>query len=250
VVAADLPWSAGRPDRIRIAILSPSGAVSVLAPDRTRPLPLVIADVAAPDAHVLLDIPIRGCAGAGAFRPIDRRLAAAGVPVLPWTAAGRRGAGLARAIRRRLPDATIDEVYPYAVLRVLWALSRTRSLAALRRGAIDGRVEPGWGRWPPRYKRAPTRRGRLQALGQVRRLLEDPALGLAFEPKLPVAGPLAGLGDCYDAALAIVPGLLGLDHPAVYRAGEPRRGAVLLLADAWLRERLTGRCYTPGALEA
>jgi hypothetical protein len=241
VVAADLPWSAGRPGRIRIAILLPSGAVSVLASDGTRPLPLLIADLAAPNAHVLLDIPIRGCARGTAFRPVDRRLAAAGIPVLPWTAAAGRGAGLARAIRRRLPDATVDEVYPYAVLRVLWALSRTGSLAALRRGAIDGRVEPGWRRWPPRYKRAPTRRARLHALGQVRRILEDPALGLTFEPRLPEAGSLTGLGDCYDAALAIVPGLLGLSHPAVYRAGAPRRGAVVLLADRWLRGRLAGR---------
>jgi len=126
---------------------------------------------------------------------------------------------------------------------VLWALVRTRSLAALRAGAIDGRVEPGWRRWPPPYKRAPTRTTRLRALARVRRILEDPALGFAFEPPLPrlrEAGSLARLGDCYDATLALVPGLLGLGHPAVYRAGEPRRGAVLLLADAWLRRRLAG----------
>ena len=243
VLAADLPWSAAHPDRTRIAVLSPSGVVSVLAVGSPRALPAVIGDLAAPDAHILLDIPIRGCTGRDSFRPVDRRLASAGIPVLPWTGAGPRGARLARAIRRRLPDAIVDEVYPYAILRVLWALVRTRSLAALRAGAIDGRVEPGWRRWPPPYKRAPTRTTRLRALARVRRILEDPALGLAFEPPLPrlrEAGSLARLGDCYDATLALVPGLLGLGHPAVYRAGEPRRGAVLLLADAWLRRRLAG----------
>ena len=243
VLAADLPWSATHPDRTRVAVLSPSGVVSVLVVGSPRALPALLADLATPDAHILLDIPIRGCTGRDSFRPVDRRLASVGIPVLPWTGAGPRGAGLARAIRRRLPHAIVDEVYPYAILRVLWALVRTRSLAALRAGAIDGHVEPGWRGWPPRYKRAPTRRSRLRALARVRRVLEDPALGLAFEPPLPgprEAGSLARLGDCYDAALALVPGLLGLDHPAVYRAGEPRRGAVLLLADAWLRGRLAG----------
>lgn len=243
VVAADLPWSAAHPDRTRIAVLSPSGVVSVLAVDSTRALPAVIADLAAPDVHVLLDIPIRGCTGTDAFRPVDRRLARAGIPVLPWTKAGGRGAWLTAAIRRRLPQALVDEVYPYAILRVLWALRRTRSLAALRGGAIDGRLQPGWSRWPPPYKRAPTLRARLRALALVRRLLEDPALGLAFEPPLPrprEAGSLGRLGDCYDAALAIVPGVLGLGHPAVFRAGESARGAVLLLADGWLRNRLEG----------
>lgn len=243
VVAADLPWLAAHPDRTRIAVLSPSRVVSVLSVDSTRALPSVIADLATPDAHVLLDIPIRGCTGPDAFRPVDRRLASAGIPVLPWTTAGGRGACLMAAIRRRLPQALVDEVYPYAILRVLWALRLTRSLAALPRGAIDGRLEPSWSRWPPRYKRAPSVHVRLRALALVRRLLEDPALGLAFEPPLPrprEVGSLARLGDCYDAALAIVPGVLGLGHPAVYRAGQSARGAVLLLADAWLRKRLEG----------
>ena len=240
VVAVDLPWSAAHPDRTAVAVLTPSGAVSVFSAERGDALPSLIADLAMPDAHVLLDIPIGGCTGPGAFRPVDRRLARAGIPLLPWTKAGDRGARLAREIQARLPRATVDEVYPYAVLRVLWALHRTQSLGLLREGRIEGRLERGWSRWPPRYKRARTRRARSAALSQVRRVLTDAGLGLSFDPPLPrpAVGSLSRLTDCYDAALAIVPGVLGLGHPAVHRESDEEGGALILLADSWLKRRL------------
>ena len=240
VVAVDLPWSAAHPDRTAVAVLTPSGAVSVSSADARRALPSVIADLAEPDAHILLDIPIGGCSGSGAFRPVDRRLAGAGIPLLPWTQAADRGVRLAREIRARLPQATVDEVYPYAVFRVLWALHRTQSLGLLRPGRIEGRLERGWSRWPPRYKRARTRGERLAALSKVRRILTGAELALSFDPPLPrpAAGSRSRLTDCYDAALAIIPGVLGLGHPAVYRESDEEGGAVILLADSWLRGRL------------
>ena len=244
VVAVDLPWSAGHPDRTAVAVLTPAAQVSVVPVDPSEPIPSVIARLAAPDADVLLDIPIAGCTGEPGFRPVDRRLARAGIPILPWTAAGTRGAELARAISERLPDARVHEVYPYAVLRVLWALKATGRLGALRPGEVDGSVEPGWAAWPPRYKRGRTRAERLRALAEVWAALTDRSLGLEFDPPLPAPDPrasLARLADRYDAVLALVPGLLGFAHPAVHCERDEGGGAILLLADAWLRKRLGRR---------
>lgn len=254
VLCLDLGWAPSTRSRTAAALLTPAGRIRVARVQSRDDRELVdrLAGLLDPGALLLLDLPVDGCTrlrpGGPAFRPVDRRLARAGIPVLPPVKAGVRGRALKRAIRARVPEATVQETYPFAVLRVLWALYLSGQLGAVRRRGTGPLLdEQVWRRWPPRYKRAPTASARFRALRQIFRLLTHSDLGLAFDPPLPQPSPrqsatdIARLSDCYDACLGLIPGLLGPGHPLVTTVSGPRGGSLLLLADSWLRARLQTR---------
>ena len=251
LLCLDLGWAPSTRSRTAAARLTASGRIRVerLPSADDRELVERLAELLHPHALVLLDLPIDGCSrlrpAGPTVRPVDRRLARAGIPVLPSVKAGGRGQRLKRAIRKRVPDAAVQETYPFAVLRVLWALHLSGQLGAVKRRQIGTVLnEKIWRQWPPRYKRARTLGERRRALRKILGLLTHPDLGLAFDPPLPLpsarlsASEIARLSDCYDACLGLIPGLLGPDHPLVMTAADPGGGAILLLADAWLRARL------------
>ena len=251
LLCLDLGWAPSTRSRTAAALLTPAGRIRVarLASRDDSELAKRLAGLLQPRALVLLDIPIEGCAelrpGGPALRPIDRRLARAGIPVLPSLNAGVRGRELSGAIRALAPDVTVQETYPFAVLRVLWALHVSGKLGAVKRRQAGELLSSAvWRRWPPRYKRAPTRGERIRALKEIFVLLTHPDLGLAFDPALPApllglsSSAIARLSDCYDACLGLIPGLLGPDHPLVATVADAGGGSLLLLADAWLRARL------------
>lgn len=251
LLCLDLGWAPSTRSRTAAALLTRSGRIRVapLSSHDDAELASRLARLLHPHGLILLDIPIEGCTklrpGGPAVRPVDRRLARAGIPVLPSVKAGMRGHQLKRAIRARARDVTIQETYPFAVLRVLWALHVSGQLGAVKRRQpgelLNGKV---WRQWPPRYKRAPALGERIQALKKIQGLLTHPDLGLVFDPPLPSpseglsSSELARLSDCYDACLGLIPGLLGTDHPLVATVADPGGGSLLLLADSWLRARL------------
>jgi len=190
LLCLDLGWAPSTRSRTAAALLTDSGRI------RVAPLPSHddteladrLADLVRPHGVILLDLPIEGLRPGGpAVRPVDRRLARAGIPVLPSAKAGVRGQQLKRVIQARAPGVTVQETYPFAVLRVLWALYISGQLGAVKRR------EPGpllnekiWRQWPPRYKRARTLGERRRALRKILELLTHPDLGLAFDPPLPL----------------------------------------------------------------
>src|SRR5881396_1937470 len=176
IISVDLPWSEGKEKRTVAATFD--GETPYLATDLpSSPDELVeqIACIAAPSALVLLDIPIEGCehlSSTNAFRALDRGLLRVGVPILPSVKAGGRGANLKRLLWARRNDLRVEESYPYAVLRVLWALQRQEKVAALLDGRSQGtNLEGEWGAWPPKYKRARIIEARRKAMGEVADLL-------------------------------------------------------------------------------
>ena len=251
LLCLDLGWAPSTRSCTAAALLTRSGRIRVarLSSHDDAELVACLADLLEPRGLILLDIPIEGCTelrpGGPAIRAVDRRLARAGIPVLPSVKAGLRGHQLKWAIQARAPDVTIQETYPFAVLRVLWALHVQGRLGAVKtreQGPLLS--EKIWRRWPPRYKRAPARSERLDALKEIFGLLIHPDLGLAFDPPLPSpsaglsSSAIAQLSDCYDACLGLMPGLLGPHHPLVATVADPGGGSLLLLADSWLRARL------------
>lgn len=248
VLSVDLGWNADTHDRTAVAYRALSG-ISVLSVPPERGLPEAIAELAAPSALVLLDIPIEGCAGLDSkapYRQVDRALHRLNIPLLPSYKAGGRGVVLRDALRRKRPDLRVEESYPYAVLRVLWALRRTGRGLDLGRDSYERvSLEGAWGEWPPRYKREPNLEARRAAAVQVAGLLEaqfpraDSIRGLAEEAAAAGAGALTDLSDRIDAALGLVAAVAAAaKSPWSWRAAvSDDRGAILTIADRWLRER-------------
>jgi predicted nuclease with RNAse H fold len=256
VVSVDLGWKESTRHRTAVAVLSGEGTIRVARLSLSGGAePFVdqfarhLVGLVAPGGLLLLDIPVDGCEGLSRERPhrgFDRRLIRAGIPLLPPYKAAGYGSRLGQAVRSLNPAVTVQETYPYAILRVLWALRRAERLGALRALEPLTLEEAQWREWPPRYKRARRRDERRKALREIHGLLTHPDLALHFEPPLPApdADPLDGVADCYDACLGLIPGFLGSDHPWVFRAGDAGGGSMLILADRALRARLAG-CYNP-----
>jgi len=249
VVSVDLGWSERTRGRNAAALLTPAGRIRFeqSLPNENLVLAAWVRRRVAPRGTVLLDIPIHGgkhlAVTGRAFREIDSALQRVRISLYPSARAIDRGGRL----RRLLRGYGVCEIYPYAILRVLWALREAGRLARAVRGSDEPCLDDAaWRIAPPAYKRG-TPAEKLRGLAAVHRLLTCRDLGLSFQPELPRptrGASLAALADLYDACLGLVPAWLaarhGGSHPLVGIASDRSGGALLLLADAWLRARLGG----------
>ena len=248
VLSVDIGWDATTEGRTAIAYRTFSG-ISVMPVPANRDLAAQIGNLASGKALVLLDIPIEGCAELDArspFRQVDRALHRCGIPVLPSYKAAGRGALLRDELLARRPDLRVEESYPYAVLRVLWALKNARCGLDLGRDSYQRvSLSEVWWDWPPRHKGEPSLDARRSAAAEVAKLLCAHFPKAEAVRKLAAAVPaaeskgLATLSDQFDALLGLVAGLAAAAaSPWSWRAavGE-ERGAVLTISDQWLREQ-------------
>jgi hypothetical protein len=159
VVAVDLPWGESGADRFAWAVVdAEKGLVVDLQWGMTEVQFLGYLDSLEQGCVglVALDIPINGhewmTREGQHFRPLDRALQSAGVPLYPSLRQGDRGARLASEVRRALrdPACPVYEVYPYANLCVLRAQAGEK-----------GTPRAPWG-VPLRYKNGP-KEGRRRA---------------------------------------------------------------------------------------
>jgi predicted nuclease with RNAse H fold len=245
VLSVDLPWSSRTTGRTAIAWWD--GAAAHVLLEREERLVQRVQALAAPGALVLLDIPLDGCEHLGPadpFRQIDRSLQRAGIPILPSLKASGRGPTQRDALHAARRDLRIEESYPYAVLRVLWAMKQSGGPAALDGDSYAAsRIEGDWRNWPPRYKRAGSVGARQDAMSQVADLLvwHDRRFASAVKAPPPdsAGSALARLSDEYDALLGLVAGVAAYEQsPWSWSAQcEGGAGRILSIADAWLRGR-------------
>ena len=239
VIAIDLPWSARK---WRTAIASRSSdkiVVDAVADDDE--LVARVATLAENRALVLVDVPLDGCADLSATMPtreIDRRFAKAGIAILPSVKSGLRGPELRARLHARRPDLRVREIYPYAVLRALWAV-RAGGHAFAFDAVAD--LAPYWRSLPPRYKRE-------RDLVKRRRAVRDVAdvLGAirGFAPRALRGASHAQLDllcDELDAMLGLVAGIAAADRSPWSWLATVRgcAGSVLTIADGSLRGRFT-----------
>lgn len=239
VLAIDLPWSQRRG---RTAIASRVGrSIAVVAVAGDDELVAYVTELAAKNALVLLDVPLHGCDDLSRDRPtreVDRRLAALGIPVLPSYSSGERGPELEARLIGERPDLRCFEVYPYAVLRTLWAVHR-----ASKRFRYDRIVDltATWRAWPPRYKRERDLRTRQRCVRDVAAVLASvPGLRRAVRTVARAThAQLDALCDEYDALLGLVAGIAHADRsPWSFLARVAHEdGSVMLLADSSSRAR-------------
>jgi predicted nuclease with RNAse H fold len=255
VLAADLNWGE-RGRRVAVALCHADGRVQMAAGDRSDATIHAMLGQLSPTAAalVLLDVPIEGMEAldGARSRPVDRALASAGIAVLPSALAGQRGPRLRDAIlhaeRSRLTRIDVREMYPYAIYRVLAYLDARGALGPLGEGESHALLDADFMRFrPPRYKRRERDRDlRWRGIRYLHDLLTHPALDMRWEG-LPAPEHTRGLAedhlvDLYEAALGGVLGMLLLRGSGyVAFAGDIARGEMVLLADVWLRKRLTMR---------
>lgn len=244
VISVDLGWSPGNVGRTAVAWCRQQAAPQWTSAEETRDL-LDFLRRFEEEALVLLDIPIKGTEDLGRerpFREMDRDLLSFGIPLLPSVKAGDYGLHLAEEISRELPNLTVVESYPYAVLRFLWAI---RNNPACLTGKLQAVVECGdfTREWPPKYKRARRKADRIVFMNQVQQLLGHfLELGEA-EDLVPSQGmkrsELNLLCDIYDALLGLIVGqAMAEGSPWFFPAAEQHSQAMIpLLLDLNLRER-------------
>ncbi len=204
-------------------------------------------EILLPGAVVGLDIPIEGCAvNDEAFRPVERALIKVGIPLLPSAQAGSFGSEIAARIKEAVPDCRVVEVYPYAILRVLWSLLQAgeeRPLQHLLRDEVVHLLDSRhWKSRPPRYKRARGRERLAHALRRASGVLESSPYGRALDDLyddpfvLLRRTDLDRVTDAFDALLGLVAvDLLCRTSPYAKVFSVPgHAGEVVGLADAWL----------------
>jgi predicted nuclease with RNAse H fold len=237
VLAIDLPWSLRR-GRTAIASRSPDGIAVERVVDDDALVERVTA-LAGKRALVVVDVTLDGCEQLSAAKPcrdVDRRFAQIGIAILPSVKSGLRGPELRARLHARRPDLRVREVYPYAVLRTLWALHAGGRAFAFGR-LVD--VSPHWRVLPPRYKRERELVKRRRAVREVAAVL---AAIPGFAPRA-IRGAthrqLDGLCDELDALLALVAGIAAVDRsPWSWLATISHSpGAILTIADVALRSR-------------
>lgn len=242
VISVDLPWSNKR-GRTAVASRSPAG-ISVAAIADDDQLVEHIAERAAERALVLLDVPVDGCEALTAACPrrhVDDCLARVGIPILSSVASGPRGPRLRQELLAARPDLRIFEIYPYAVLRVLWALRMSGASFAFEHNATEVELVERWWKYPPRYKREPRLPERRQAMRDVASVLAAiPGFAGAVRAVGGASGPeMQRLADEYDALLGLVAGIAAADASPWSWLAETSAGAgaILTIADGALRRR-------------
>lgn len=245
VISVDLPWESYNDGRTAIAMNS-SESIRII-PDIYGDIELLeqVSSFAAQGALVLLDIPITGCRGLSSkypFRPFERKLLKIGVPVLPSFKARGRGNTLRTSLLKKRPDLVVEESYPYATLRVLWAL-HLKHLKLFGAAFQDICLSDVWWNWPPRYKRDPLLESRRHAMEKVRTLLVK-TLGsnipqLYSVPDFSGFSALARIADQYDALLGLIAGIaMRCNSPWAWKAiCLESGGSIVGIADEWLRTR-------------
>lgn len=244
VIAIDLPWGRNTTARTAIASRSPSG-VSITAVRDDIVLVRHVEQRAAENALVLLDVPLDGCALLNKSNPqraVDDRFQRVGIPILPSVKSGMRGPTLAKRLLDARPDLRMREIYPYAVLRVIWALHEQERSFEFEDDARSVDLSSTWWTWPPKYKRAKTRAAKLSAMNEIAAVLSAvPAVGSAISAPSASAtvSDLFSLADAYDALLGLVAGIAAVGRSSWSWLAEcdPGAGSIVTIADASLRRR-------------
>jgi predicted nuclease with RNAse H fold len=233
-----IAWSDAKSGRVKVDLLGPDDWIEDW-----------VKDLLLPGGVVGLDIPVEGCEtlGKGAsFRLVDRAMIKAGIPLLPAVRAGSFGREVATRVREMVPDCRVVEVYPYAVLRVLWSLYQAgeeRPIKAMKGSEwVTLLHERAWSQRPPSYKRARDRKEMIKALKSITTLLNGSPYGRALDDltddpfALMKRVDLVRMTDALDALL----GLVALDEqvrcsPNAKVFSVPgHSGAIVGLADTWL----------------
>lgn len=235
-------WSDAKSGRVKVDLLGPDDWIE----DWVR-------DLLLPGGVVGLDIPVEGCPDGeddrSAFRAVDRAMIKMGVPLLPSARAGSFGREVAGRVREAAPTATVVEIYPYQVLRVLWSLyigGVDRPVRALQSPEWAPLVdEERWKVRPPAYKRAKGREKMARSLKHVAAVLDASPYGRALDGLtddpfvLLRRADLERVTDAFDALL----GLIALD---CRRGGSPyarsfevpgHAGAIGGVGGPWLWQR-------------
>ena len=244
VISIDLPWGKNATARTAIASRSPSG-ISITAVRDDIALVWHVEQLAAENALVLLDVPLDGCALLNKSNPqraVDDRFQRVGIPILPSVKSGMRGPELAKRLLEARPDLRVREIYPYAVLRVIWALHEQELSFRFEDDATCVDLSLTWWRWPAKYKRAKTRAAKLAAMNEVAAVLSAvPGVGAAVRAPSASASvsDLAALADGYDSLLGLVAGIADVDRSSWSWLAECDQGsgAIMSIADASLRRR-------------
>ena len=243
VLSIDLPWKATT--RHRTAVAFRDGDTIAVVPIAGTDIDLVafVIETAAPGALVLIDAPLDGCdslAPGENFRRVDRKLSGAGIPILPSSKAGDRGPRLRSQILALRDDLEIRESYPYAVLRVLWAVQESGENFDFHGDAsID--LSPHWKTYPPRYKRERSASACREAIEKV---AETVARVPHFGTAVPSVGALRGGAlkqavDEIDALIGLVAAIARADESAWHWCArcDEGEGSIETIADGGLRRR-------------
>lgn len=236
--------------RNSVVFATPPGQIDYVSSGLTdEGLKTLVRDRTEPQSLILLDVPVEGCDISGHRRPVERTLQHC-FSLYPASMAGTRGPKLKKSLLEALSPAvrssvSVQEIYPHAIYKFLWAV--------WRKGRLESVIQGKWGQildenlrreYPPRYKGRGTRDQRLSGLRRLHDFLS--CLGLDFGDNLsPPKGGLSGwkinlLSDEYDACLGAVAGLYYTNGNPYARIVGGREGNILLLVDAWL-ERELGR---------
>ena len=251
VISIDMPWGKNTTARTAIASRSPAN-ISVTAVHDDDVLVQYVDQHAATNALVLLDVPLDGCESLSKSNPrrgVDDRFLRIGIPILPSVKSGIRGPTIAKRLLDARPDLRVREIYPYAVLRVIWALHVQGLSFRFEDDARRVDLSATWGTWPPKYKRAKTRAAKLVAMNEIAAVLSNlPAVGSAIRTPSASAtvSDLSSLADAYDALLGLIAGIAAVDRSSWSWISECEQGcgSIVTIADTSLRRRFDSATKT------
>ena len=248
VISVDLPWKSTNKGHRALAIANWDKDIDIKTTEDDDELLCLVQDNIEQGSIVLLDIPIEGCVHSRNFRSVDKALARQGIWIQPISGAKERGKVLKRRIQNlnRGKNLVVQEIYPYAIYKLLAYLENNGLLPSLSMGKFDALLEDRFRRFvPPKYKREREKGKRVENMEYLYSLLRDSGIGLKFSPPLDYPDSsctwngLNSLADKYDACLGAIVGICWVKgSPYAWMAGDPKSGEMLLLADEWLKERL------------
>jgi predicted nuclease with RNAse H fold len=235
IISIDIGWKS---EKFVAAILKERNLIKFLQGDNIGKLISLYKDKS---ALILLDIPIEGCeelSSLNPLRPVDRLLLKIGIPVLPSYLAKTKGKEIKQKLLKGIKKAKVIEMYPYAVLRFLFAASQRIPLFKLFRGSCSHIIdsEIWWNKWPPRYKRERKKEKKKEEFKKIYHLFSF----LEFYACIPSPNntKLSLLSHYYDAILGLVLGIqVNESSPWTSLLEVPNtKGKIQILADKWLKQ--------------
>lgn len=239
IISVDVGWKE-KTERNAVAIAKPGGRIHLVRSGLgDSDLITLVQGHAEPESLVLLDVPVEGCEGLSEpQRPVESVLHHY-IALYPASMAGTRGIRLKRALLRAMPASiresiVIQEIYPHAVYKFLWAVAQRGKLERVHSGVWERLLDRGFTSSvsPPKYKGGRYSE-RLDGMRQLYNLLTE-RLMLKFSPPLdPPHGSftrsrLEHLADEFDACLGAVAGLYWVAHnPYAWVAGDPVKASAL-----------------------